>query len=105
MPFAATWMDLEILILSELSQKETDKLHVISLICGIWYMVHLILSTKEKQIKAKRSRLLVAGGRAEGLRWRGRLGLVDANCYIWNGWAMGSYCIAQQTMYYWITLL
>ena len=35
MPFAATWMDLEILILSEVSQKEKDKYHMISLICGI----------------------------------------------------------------------
>ena len=35
MPFAATWMDLEIVILSEESQKEKDKYHMISLICGI----------------------------------------------------------------------
>ena len=35
MPFAATWMDLEIIILSEVSQTETDKYHMISLICGI----------------------------------------------------------------------
>ena len=35
MPFAATWMDLEIAILSEVSQKEKDKYHLISLICGI----------------------------------------------------------------------
>ena len=35
MPFAATWMDLEIIILSEVSQKEKDKYHMISLICGI----------------------------------------------------------------------
>ena len=35
MPFAATWMDLEIVILSEVSQKEKDKYHVILLICGI----------------------------------------------------------------------
>ena len=34
-PFAATWMDLEIIILSEVSQKEEDKYHMISLICGI----------------------------------------------------------------------
>ena len=33
--FAATWMDLEIIILTEVSQKEKDKYHMISLICGI----------------------------------------------------------------------
>ena len=36
MPFAATWMQqLEIIMLSEVSQKEKDKYHMISLICGI----------------------------------------------------------------------
>ena len=30
MPFAATWMELENLILSEISQKEKDKYHMIS---------------------------------------------------------------------------
>ena len=35
MPFAATWMDLEIVILNEVSQTEKDKYHMISLICGI----------------------------------------------------------------------
>ena len=35
MPFVATWMDLEIIMLSEVSQTEKDKYHMISLICGI----------------------------------------------------------------------
>ena len=35
MPFAATWMELETLMLSEVSQKEKDKYHMISLIFGI----------------------------------------------------------------------
>ena len=35
MPFAATRMDLETIILSGLSQTEKDKYHMISLICGI----------------------------------------------------------------------
>ena len=35
MPFAATWTDLEIIILNEGSQKEKDKYHMTSLICGI----------------------------------------------------------------------
>ena len=34
-PFAATWMQLEIIILSEVSQKEKDKYHMISLTCGV----------------------------------------------------------------------
>ena len=34
-PFAATWMELETLILSEVSQKEKDKYHMISLISGV----------------------------------------------------------------------
>ena len=34
-PFAATLMDLEIIILSEVSQTENDKYHMISLICRI----------------------------------------------------------------------
>ena len=36
MPFAVTWMNLEIIILDEVSQTEKDKYHIISLTCGIW---------------------------------------------------------------------
>ena len=35
MPFAATWMQGEIIVLSEVSQKEKVKYHMISLICRI----------------------------------------------------------------------
>ena len=35
MPFAAAWKQLETLILSEVSQKEKDKYHMILLIRGI----------------------------------------------------------------------
>ena len=35
MPLAATGMDLKIIILSEVSQREKDKYHMISLICGV----------------------------------------------------------------------
>ena len=35
MPFAAMWMDLEIIILSKVSEKEKHKYHMVSLICGI----------------------------------------------------------------------
>ena len=35
LPFAATWLDLEGILLSEISQTEKDKYYMISLICGI----------------------------------------------------------------------
>ena len=34
MPFAATWMELEDIMLSEISQSEKDRCHMVSLICG-----------------------------------------------------------------------
>ena len=35
MPFSVTWMQPEIVMLSEVSQTEKDKYHLISLICGV----------------------------------------------------------------------
>ena len=35
MPFAATWMDLENVMLSEVSQTENEKYHMTPLICKI----------------------------------------------------------------------
>ena len=35
MPCTAAWMDLEIIILSEITQTEKDKYYMISLICGL----------------------------------------------------------------------
>ena len=35
LPSAATWMDLEIIILSKVSQIEKENHYMISLICGI----------------------------------------------------------------------
>ena len=49
MPPVATWMQLEALILSEVSQKEKGKYHRISFICGIYNEVQMNLSTEQKQ--------------------------------------------------------
>ena len=35
LPFATVWMDLENIMLSEISQSKKDKCPIISLICGI----------------------------------------------------------------------
>ena len=46
MLFAATWMDLEVFILSEVSQTEKEKYHMISLTCAISNMTQTNLSIK-----------------------------------------------------------
>ena len=50
MPFAATWMDLKVIILSRVSQKEKGKYHMISLICGILKNDTNESISKQKQI-------------------------------------------------------
>ena len=35
-PFAATWMDLEVVIPSEVSQTKRNRYHMILVICGIY---------------------------------------------------------------------
>ena len=54
------------------------------------------LSTKQKWIMDLKGRLVSARGEERGLM--GSLWLVDADCYIWNGWVMGSCCTAQETV-------
>ena len=73
----------------------------------------MILSKNNKQIKQKQKQIM-AKKRILGVhKWeRGGNGMdghmggfLDANCYIWNGWAMGSYCMSQGNVCYWVTLL
>ena len=56
MPPAATWIDPEMIILSEISQKEKDKHHMISVICGIENTTQMNLFTKQKQTHRHRKR-------------------------------------------------
>ena len=84
MPFAATWWEPEILILSEVSQKEKDKYHIISLISRIYYTAQMNLSTENK-IMDLEIRLVVAKGKGEGVGLIGNLGLIDADYCLWNG--------------------
>ena len=74
MPFAATWMDLEIIILSEVSQKEKDKYHMISLISGIQNMIQMNLFTKQKQLTDVEKLMITKGEKGWG---RDKLGVWD----------------------------
>ena len=68
MPFAATWMDLEFLILSEVSQTEKEKYRMISLTGRILKkMIQMDLFTKQTDLQTERMSLWLWG---EGLRGR-----------------------------------
>ena len=55
MPFAAPWMDLDIITLNEVSQLEKDKYHMITLLCG--KILQMNLSTKQLEILGSALRL------------------------------------------------
>ena len=59
MPFAATWMDLEIIMLSEISQTQKDKYCMISLICGILKVIQKNVYAKQKQTHRYRKQSVV----------------------------------------------
>ena len=70
LPFAATWMDLEIIILSEVRQTEKDQYHI-SRTCGILKKIEMIkikLFTKKKKNHRQRKKKLkvTKGEREEG---------------------------------------
>ena len=74
MPFAATWMDLEIIILGEISQREKDKYRMISLIC--WSLkktdTNDLIYKTETDSQTQRMNLWLPGGKGgegRGIDW------------------------------------
>ena len=80
MPFAATQMQLEITIPSEVSQKEKDKYHMISQKWNLRYGTNEpIYRNRPTQLE---NGLVVAKGEGQGVRGTVSLRLVDRNHYI-----------------------
>ena len=84
MPFAATWMELETLILSQASQKDKDKYYMTSLLTGILYIAQVNISTEEKIME---NRLMAAWREREGVGGIRSFGLSDTT---WNGFTRRS---------------
>ena len=74
MPFATTWMDLAIIILSEVSQTKKDKYYMISLICGILKKGQMNLFTRQRQTHRHRKQTY---GYHRGREGRDKLGVWD----------------------------
>ena len=63
MPFAATWMDLEIVTLSEVSQTEKDK-YMTLLICGIFKKgTNELIYKTEIEPQMQKTNLWLPGGK------------------------------------------
>ena len=74
MSFAATWMDLESVILSKVSQMEKENYHMTALICGIEKeMIQMNLLAKQKEIHRLRKQTHGHWG------WRGGWGLQEGH--------------------------
>ena len=80
-------MELETLILSEVSQKEEDE----CMPYAITYIWNLIYSPNKPFHRNKlmdlKNRLWLPGVGGGGREWDGlgNLGFIDANCCLWNG--------------------
>ena len=81
MPFVAIWMDLEIDIQSEISQKEKNK-YIISLTCGIQKngTDELICKAEMESQRQKTNLWLARWGGEEG--YTGRLGWTYTHYYV-----------------------
>ena len=66
MPFVVTWIQPEIRILSEVSQKEKGEFHMISLICGISNEAQMNLSTKQIDSWTQRTNLWLSKTKEKG---------------------------------------
>ena len=74
MPFATTWMDLEMIILSEGHQTEKDKYHDITYMWNLKKMIQMNLFTKQTDSQALKTNLQLP--KQEGGR-RDKLGVWD----------------------------
>ena len=67
LPFTTTWMNLEGIMLSDISQTETDKYSMLSLICGVQKIKQMYMQ-KRNTLTDIENKLVVTSGEREGRR-------------------------------------
>ena len=90
--FAATWLDLEMITLSDISQTGKKKYHDIPYIWNLKKDTNKLIA-EQKQIQTLKTnlRLPKGAGGVGGMDWGFGIG-------VWNDWPMGTCRIAQGTL-------
>ena len=95
MPFAATWMQVEIILPSEVSQKEKDRHHMISFICwSLKYGTDDPVHKTETDHGHGEQTYGCHGGRG-GSAMDQEFEAGGCKCNVWNGRSTGQRRIAQ----------
>ena len=81
MPFAATWMDLEIIILSEVNQTEKNKYHI-TYMWNLNYDTNDLIYKRETDSQTQKTNLWLPKGKGGGGGKIRSMGLADTNYYI-----------------------
>ena len=84
MSLAATWMDLEMIILSK-SERETQIPYDIIYMWNLKYNTNDHIYARETDSPKQRTDLWLPRGRGVGKGWSRGLGLANANYYIQDG--------------------
>ena len=85
MPFAATTMNLEVVILSKVSQKERQIPYIVTCTWNLKYDTNELIYETETDSQTERTDLWLPRGRELGEGWSGRLRLADISYYVRGG--------------------
>ena len=80
MPFAITWIDIEIIILSEVSQRQIP--YDITYVWNLKYNTSKLIYEKEADSQTQKTNLQLPKGKCVREGQIRRLGLADSNYYI-----------------------
>ena len=83
--FAETWMDLEAVIQSEVSQKEKNKYCILTHMCGIWKnVIDDLICKAEVEIQTENKRMNTKGEREHGMNWETGIDIYTLLCIKWR---------------------
>ena len=80
MPFSATWMQIEILILRIKSERGRQIIYHLHVESKIWHKPTYLQNRNRLQDTEKK--IVIANGEGKEVGWTRSLGLIDANYYV-----------------------